>query len=128
MSNTNSAVHESQISISIDGEFEDKSGWTVNYDIDNIKYHPTVLQEGEQVVITEKLLGVCCQIGYIPELNEFIVTSKDAAAKGLALKTTSENNNNLYLKIALGGEYSILDKIKDMALKLNHPLLSLIHI
>ena len=71
---------------------------TVNYDIENIKKYPDVLKEGEEVVITEKLHGVWCCIGYCGDVP--IVSSRGLSSKGLALKLyEKDNTHNLYCKV-----------------------------
>ncbi|MCK9369720.1 RNA ligase (ATP) [Candidatus Dojkabacteria bacterium] len=90
----------------------------VNYDVENIKNHSTVLQEGEQVQITEKLHGINFQVVVLPIKPEYhheehlfrqyehdpdmtgyiAVSSKGQGGKGLFLKHNKENENNVYLK------------------------------
>ncbi len=80
---------------------------TLSYDIENIKAHPDVFDNGELVSITEKIHGTWCQIGWMPERlahpehGRLIVASKGIAAQGLALKPHAEANaHNLYLRAA----------------------------
>src|SRR5574343_1336201 len=72
---------------------------TINYDIENLKKYPDVLVEGEEVVVTEKLHGTFCMIGYVPGLNhpeimyegDVFVASKGLGAKGLVFKDNEKN-------------------------------------
>lgn len=60
----------------------------------------TVLREGEEVVFTEKLHGTFVAAGY-NRVGEKIIHSKGLGAQGLALKTTEENQDNVYIKTML---------------------------
>src|SRR5690625_48206 len=80
---------------------------TVRYDIENFKRYPDVLQEGEGVVIAEKLHGTFMCLGILseedahPEYGRIAVTSKGLGARGLVFKPdVPENENNLYLRVA----------------------------
>lgn len=80
---------------------------TLKYDIENFKRFPHILEEGEEVVFTEKLHGTWCMIGYMPpryahpEEGRLVVSSKGLAAKGLAMKYNAEaNKTNLYVRVA----------------------------
>ncbi len=90
----------------------------VNYDVENIKNYPNVLQEGEEVQITEKIHGTFCQVIAMPYTTEFqhdnhlkvladedsntvgyiAVSSKGMGGKGLFLKHDEQNKNNVYLR------------------------------
>ncbi len=90
----------------------------VNYDVENIKNYSNVLQEGEQVQITEKIHGTNFQVVVLPIKPEYhheehlfrqyehdpdatgyiAVSSKGQGGKGLFLKHNKENENNVYLK------------------------------
>lgn len=113
--------YEPPIPVHMAGEVDNKHGWALHFDVENAKKHPDVLIPGELVAITEKLHGTFCQIGYIPEQDAFIIASKGLGAKGLVFKLNEKNEQNLYVRIASAGDYSLLDKIKDMALKLDQP-------
>ena len=91
------------------GEVWNAMGKTLHYDIENIKKYPDVLEEGEQVVATEKLHGTFCQMGFYR--GESIVTSKGLGGRGLALKENEKNIGNLYVKMR--SKYSDqLDKLR----------------
>lgn len=76
---------------------------TLKYDIENYKKFPYVLRDGEDVVITEKLHGTFCGIGYVrtlefPDLqngNRFAF-SKGLGAQGLVFKYNEQNKTNIY--------------------------------
>ena len=95
---------------------------TLRYDIENWNRYPDVIQEGEPVVMTEKLHGTFCEIAVMPpsleheEQGQFIVASKGQADKGLAFKWKDENgrpvnNENLYMRAARS--LNIPAKLKD---------------
>lgn len=80
---------------------------TLKYDIENFKRFPHILEEGEQVVFTEKLHGTWCMIGLMPpryahpEEGRLIISSKGLAARGLGMKYNAEaNKSNLYVRVA----------------------------
>lgn len=96
----------------------------VSYDIENLKKWPDVFVENEQVIVTEKLHGTFCIIGYVPGLNnselfedgEVFVASKGLGAKGLVFKNNEKNKNNLYVQNLLdltdGAGFNIISAIK----------------
>jgi RNA ligase (TIGR02306 family) len=76
------------------------------FDLENIKKWNRVLEENENVVITEKLHGTQMGIGYIPGLNndelwgDFFCFSKGLGGKGLVFKNNEKNReSNVYVKI-----------------------------
>lgn len=80
---------------------------TLKYDLENYKRFPHILQEGEEVVFTEKLHGTWTLIGVMPESmahpehGRLIVSSKGLSARGLAMKPNTEaNKSNLYVRVA----------------------------
>jgi RNA ligase (TIGR02306 family) len=96
-------------------------GHTLNFDVDDYKRYPDVLQLGEQVAITEKLHGTCCPVGYIPGAEnpdllqgDGFVTSKGLGASGLVFAATPENlARNIYIRIV--EQEGILTKIRAQA-------------
>lgn len=90
--------YEPPIPVCMNGVVEPKHGYTINYDIENIKKYPDVLVEGEEVVVTEKLHGTWCMFGYHPGIATYLVSSKGLSAQGLVFKTGDENKGNLYLR------------------------------
>lgn len=79
---------------------------TAKYDFDNLKKTPTLFDDGEEVVITEKVHGTLIQIGVVPSklANEryfggrVVISSKGMGAKGFVLDHTDETN--LYAQAA----------------------------
>lgn len=91
--------YEPEIPSSMSGQVMSAHGMTLKYDIENLKKYPNVLEDGEEVVLTEKIHGTWCCFGYHPELREqHIVTSKGLSARGLIFKMIPENENNLYIR------------------------------
>lgn len=81
---------------------------TIKYDIENYKKFPHILQDGEDVVITEKIHGTNMQFGIMPEALEnelhyrdkYIVASKGLGGQGLCFKHNDVNGNkNVYVRI-----------------------------
>ena len=81
------------------GQVVHAPGRTVRYDIQNVKKYPDILQEGEEVVITEKIHGVQCQMGLYH--GEPFVASKIYAAHGQLLIIGDVNADNIYVQAAL---------------------------
>lgn len=92
--------------------------FTVSYDIENIKGWPDVLQEGEEVVMTEKLHGTFCGVGILPAKDmdgkhfdsQYVVFSKGQGSKGLCFKDSAINRGNVYFR-ALENSH-ILSKLR----------------
>lgn len=97
---------EPPIPISMAGEVCNIYGKTLRYDIENLKKYPRILEEGEEVVMTEKLHGTFMGIGYWPGLGkkdlfeggDVFTFSKGLGAQGLVFKDNENNRNNLYVK------------------------------
>lgn len=91
---------------------------THNYDFDNLKKKPDLFEEGEMVVITEKIHGTFMQIGVVPSKaandkyykGRVLVSSKGMGAKGFVLDHTDESN--LYAQAAI--KHGLLDKALDL--------------
>jgi len=100
--------------------FRTDSHTTISYDIENWKKYPTLVQDGEMVVFTEKLHGTWCQAtvlpfgvtlergnvsgpeddqGFGPDLRDrVVISSKGPASSGLAFKLNEANTNNIYIR------------------------------
>ena len=89
--------YEPPVPIAMQGEVRPVHGSTLHYDIENVKKYPDALQEGEPVVITEKLHGSWCCLGWHPDHGP-IVTSKGMSDRGLALFLNEANQKNLYVR------------------------------
>lgn len=115
---------EPPIPVSMAGEVCNIYGKTLRYDIDNLKKYPHILEEGEEVIMTEKLHGTFCGIGYWPGLSkkdlfeggDVFAFSKGLGAQGLVFKDNENNKNNLYVKNLIdlldGVGVNIIDAIK----------------
>ncbi len=90
--------YEPPIPIHMQGEVFNAFGYTINFDIEDIKRYNEVLQDNEQVVFSEKLHGTFCCIGFHPNIPHPIVHSKRLGAQGLAFKLNDVNQNNLYVR------------------------------
>ncbi len=93
--------YEPPIPVHMSGEVYNAHGYTLNYDIENIKKYPDVLQDGEMVLITEKLHGTWTCFAFHPDIPHPIVTSKGLSAQGLAFKFNDANADNLYIRSLL---------------------------
>ena len=100
---------------------------TVDYDIENLKKYPDVLQEGEEVIFTEKLHGTSFQIGLLPTMDKyhhddhfevsidglgeayFFIASKGLGAQGLCFKDVEANKNNVYVRAAR--QFGLFEKL-----------------
>lgn len=86
---------------------------TLNYDFENLKKVPDLFEDGELVLVTEKIHGTFMQVGVVPSelANEryykgrVVVSSKGMGAKGYILDHTDETN--LYVQTAK--KYGLLD-------------------
>jgi RNA ligase (TIGR02306 family) len=94
--------YEPPIPIHMAGEVWNAFGKTISYDIENIKKYNEVFQNGEEVVITEKLHGTFACFGWNgvhdSEEDEFIVHSKGLGQQGIAFKLNDANKFNVYVR------------------------------
>jgi RNA ligase (TIGR02306 family) len=93
---------------------------TVNFDIENIQKYPDIFEEGEEVVITEKLHGTFCCLGYVAALDKeefldghFFAFSKGQGADGLVFQNSEVNSGNLYHKTLLKYHDKFTDFLTD---------------
>lgn len=89
--------YEPPIPVHMSGEVFNAFGYTINFDIENIKKFPDIFQDGDLVVMTEKLHGTWTCLGYHPAVGD-IVTSKGLSGGGLAFKMNEANKDNLYIR------------------------------
>jgi len=89
---------EPPIPTCMNGEVYNAFGYTLKYDIENIKRYPDVFEDGEEVSITEKIHGTWCCFGSHPTVDVPVVTSKGLSEKGLAFKFNDANKRNLYIR------------------------------
>ena len=90
--------YEPPIPTHMAGEVWNAFGYTLNYDIENIKKHPDIFREDEMVLITEKLHGTWTCFGHHPGVEFPIITSKGLSGRGLAFKINDANKDNLYVR------------------------------
>jgi len=89
--------YEPPIPVTMAGQVFAAPGATVKYDVDSIRRYPDLLPRHARVVVTEKLHGTWCCIGWHPGFGD-IVSSKGMSGRGLALRLTEENEGNLYVR------------------------------
>lgn len=113
-----------KIPASMDGEvFVPSTNFLPKFDVEDIKRFPNVLEDGEPVMITEKVHGTCVIFGAIPSSHEpiegaidgrVLVASKGVGAKGLAFKDTPGNReSNVYLRTLLS--LKLIERVKALA-------------
>jgi RNA ligase (TIGR02306 family) len=98
---------------------------TVKYDIDNFKSYPDILQDGEDVVMTEKLHGTFCGVGIVPEKDyndklyksKFVVFNKGNGAKGISFTNGERATGNVYFRALL--KANIFNKLEEMVARFN---------
>jgi RNA ligase (TIGR02306 family) len=89
------------------GEVANLFGHPIKYDIENFKAYPDVLQDGEEVEMSEKAHGTFCGIAVIAKLDHpemfdgnGLVYSKGLGSRGLVFKNNEANIANLYVLAA----------------------------
>lgn len=83
----------------MDGDVEAAPDLMPWVDMENLQRYPHIFENGEPVVLTEKLHGTACLFTYVAEGERILVTSKGFGSKGLALK---EEERNLYWRAVRG--------------------------
>jgi RNA ligase (TIGR02306 family) len=104
----------------MEGDIMELFDHTRHFDLEDEKRFPNALIPGEEVVMTEKLHGLFCQIGVIPGLNNerlldgnMFATSKGFANDGIVFENTERNTVvNVYHKTLL----RLQDKFKALAM------------
>ena len=97
-----------------------KSEYAFHYDIQNVQKYDRVLEEGELIVVTEKLHGSFCGLSYNPQDLDlpdegFYSFSKGLGAKGLIFKNNENNQGNLYVQQLIKNK----DNLKTLYAKFN---------
>jgi len=112
----------------LDGEVCNVFGNTLKFDIENIQKHPDVFEDGEDVVVTEKLHGTWTCFGYVPMLGHpdllegnLIITSKGFSEQGLSLKYNDANENNLYVR-TFNSHEGLLERLRAFSEKKDAPV------
>jgi RNA ligase (TIGR02306 family) len=93
----------------MEGDIMELFDHTRHFDIESAQQFPNVLQDGEEVVMTEKLHGVFCEVGIVTGLNDprllngnMFATSKGFANDGIVFQNTERNaQDNIYQKTLL---------------------------
>lgn len=99
--------YEPPIPVHMAGEVTNAFGYTLSYDIENIKKFPDIIEQDELVIMTEKLHGTWTCFGYNPNFGD-IVTSKGMSGQGLVFKLDAEaNKDNLYVRALRGTEFGV---------------------
>ena len=111
--------YEPVIPSCMDGEVVSAFGFTLKYDIENIKRFPNAIPEGTLVSITEKIHGTWVCFGWHPEVG-LIVTSKGLSDKGLVFKQNEANDANLYIRALKELEFEDGSTIVDRAISFFH--------
>lgn len=103
----------------------------LHFDIENIKAFPEILQEGEEVVFTEKVHGTFMMAVGLPERlaretadghyqGRFAVSSKGLMHKQLGIKHNEANVHNTYLRAAQ--QHQLHETLPAMAQALDAPV------
>jgi RNA ligase (TIGR02306 family) len=71
--------------------------YTLNYDIENIKKYNRIIEDGEEVSMTEKIHGTLIQVGIRPDQSIFI-TSKGLGKAGVIIEDKEVNAGNTYIR------------------------------
>lgn len=103
---------------------------TAKYDFDNLKKTPYLFDDGEEVVITEKIHGTLLQVGVMPDsmFNEkyykgrVIISSKGMGGNGYILD--HDDTTNLYAQTAIKHDLleQVLHALGPMANEFNMPV------
>ena len=104
--------YEPPIPLHMRGEIQNLHGHTLKFDIENIKKYPLLFETGEHIIITEKIHGTWCCLGYDP-IKGPIVSSKGMSAKGLAFKLIPENETNLYVRAWHQHKEKVMELVND---------------
>lgn len=99
------------------------SSWDVRikFDVENIKKYDDIIQDGEEVIFTEKIHGTCTIITYIPDAlsdlrkddmvdGKWVVSSKGLAHQQLYYQDIEQNKDNIYLKALTDSMKSVLEE------------------
>jgi RNA ligase (TIGR02306 family) len=99
--------YEPPIPATLAGEVTSIFGHTSKYDFESIQSIPELFSGEDEVIVTEKIHGTNCQIGFVPGLSHpelfgegnIYVGSKGLSAQGLVMKNNEANDRNTYVKM-----------------------------
>lgn len=91
------AKWEPPIPVSMSGAVMAAPRAALRYDIEDIKKYPEAFVEGQPVIMTEKIHGTWCCLGWHPACGA-VVASKGIAEKGLIFQLDEANAKNLYVR------------------------------
>ena len=98
------------------GDMRDAFGANLRYEIDNIKMSPDIFEDGEEVILTEKIHGTWCDIGIQGGVP--VVASKQISGQGLAFVTEGgANEGNIYVECYRRNA----EKIEELSRRLDAP-------
>src|SRR5690606_3847639 len=96
------------IPVHMSGEACPRPNWMPSYtDIENVKNFPNVLEDGEEVVVTEKLHGACMSAG--ASVDDVAGDGKPAMYVSSRNLCLVENEQNSYWRAAR--EYNLREKL-----------------
>jgi|AntRauTorcE11897_2_1112592.scaffolds.fasta_scaffold00046_66 RNA ligase (TIGR02306 family) len=101
--------YEPPIPVHMAGQVWNASGKTLRFDIENWKNNPDVIQDGEEVIFTEKAHGTFVSMGIYDQT--YIVNSKGLGKQGLAFKLNPMNASNLYVKMFNDVGQALVDEL-----------------
>lgn len=124
--------YEPLIPAQMSGEvFNAGSNLTVSFDVENWKSYPNILEDGEEVVFSEKIHGTCSGVSVLPlcdshpeafgENKNILIYSKGLGSQGLVFKNNDKNINNIYVR-ATAELIKSIDKFVDFK-SLTEPLI-----
>lgn len=101
--------YEPPVPVGMSGEvFSAGAHLTISFDVENWKTWPDILQNGEEVIFTEKLHGSFTGIAVLPltdahpeafgENKNILIFSKGLGAKGMVFQNNEKNASNLYVR------------------------------
>ena len=99
-----------EVAIAMSGVIEAAPDLRPMFEVESIKKHHKIFEEGQQVEITEKIHGTCFVSTYVPADDKLYVSSKGISKDGHALK---ENDTNLYWRAA--HEYGLLEVLRGLS-------------
>ena len=95
--------YEPDVPVQMRGQMQAGPGPQHKYDIENIKHWPTAIPKGQPVVVTEKIHGSFCCLGFQKDDDDTVTpvaSSKGVLGKGMRFDVdTEENKSNIYVEM-----------------------------